>query len=130
VFFAQIHRSDPAYVVAQTCPQQPNGYDCGVYVVLFAKYLASALKQLPDEGTFTADPEDINWGKICDDMGPQGSSWVTPERADEHRKEVHAELVGFMNANAASEPEREREREPEPEPERGSETEELHGREC
>jgi Ulp1 protease family, C-terminal catalytic domain len=91
-----LNRSDPAYVLPLSCPQQSNGYDCGVYVVLFAKYLASALKKLPEDGVFQGDAEQINWDKICVDMGPQGSSWVTPERADEHRKEVYQELYKFL----------------------------------
>jgi hypothetical protein len=48
--------------------------------------------QLPEGGAFLGDVEQINWDKLCLDMGPQGSSWVTPERADEHRKELRSEL--------------------------------------
>ena len=90
--------NDPAYVVQlTTCPQQPNGYDCGVYVILFAKYLASALKHLPGEGQLFEDPECINWDKICEDMGPRGSCWVIPERAQQHRREVYEELLKQLN---------------------------------
>lgn len=64
--------SEPYY--AHT-PQQQNGYDCGVYTILIAKFIADKI---------TSKSYVVDIIELCSEL----RDWLTPEKCREFRKHI------------------------------------------
>ena len=81
----------PRIIQVTDCPQQCNGYDCGVYVLLFAEYLANQLT-LYTPFNDQLKPKDLS--NFCKDT----SFIITASVADSFRLKVYSEIVQFYEA--------------------------------
>jgi Ulp1 family protease len=64
-------------------PQQQNGYDCGVYATLIAKFIADQTE---------SQSFDINFADLCSRL----QHWLTPEKCLEFRERM-VDVINGLN---------------------------------
>ena len=76
------------------CPQQNNSYDCGIYLLLFANFLAVNLltKAAMREGF-----DDTAWNDIIARLDVS----VTEEHATSFRKRIYTEITSSMKTSVS-----------------------------
>lgn len=74
------------------CPQQNNSYDCGIYLLLFANFLAVTLLT---KDAMTEGFDDTAWNDIIARLDVS----VTEEHATSFRKRVYMEITSSMKTS-------------------------------
>ena len=82
----------PHIVQVADCPQQSNGYDCGVYVLLNAEYLAHQLTLQ------TSIEKQVNPDDLLKNFNDTSFS-ITALVADSFRLKIYSEIVLFHEAD-------------------------------
>ena len=78
-------------VVSISCPQQTNGSDCGVYVVLFARSIAEFI--IEENGVVGAKKERDTLLLSCSRLSQRLAAEVRPEDAVAFRQQSTANIV-------------------------------------
>jgi Ulp1 family protease len=76
------------------CPQQNNSYDCGIYLLLFANFLAVTLltKDAMRQGF-----DDTSWNNIVARLDVS----VTEEHATSFRKRIYTEITSSIKTSVS-----------------------------
>lgn len=74
------------------CPQQNNSYDCGIYLLLFANFLAV---NLLTKDAMTEEFDDTAWNDIIGRLDVS----VTEEHATSFRRRIYSEIISSIKTS-------------------------------
>lgn len=73
------------------CPQQGNGYDCGVYVLMFAESLCSYLSRSHGEDVIDDNVSVVDQWIVAQNLA--GWREISDSRAEVYRQQKHEEII-------------------------------------